>query len=129
MRISKPIISVDFDGCISRYENGWQGAGVINDTPTNGMAEFMAEAVKHFKVCIFSSRSGRPGGQSAMRQALLRWLTDSLGEDHASTVYAQIEWPTEKPAAFLSIDDRAIQFKGIWPDAKGLLQFKPWNRA
>jgi len=79
-------------------------------------------------VCVFSSRSNLPGGQAAMRQALLRWLTNALGEDPASHVYAQITWPTEKPAAFVTIDDRAIQFNGVWPNPKELLHFKPWNR-
>lgn len=126
--VNKPKLSVDFDGVISFYENGWQGAAVINDSPTPGMAQFMASAVKYFTVCIFSSRSNQPGGQSAMRQALLRWLTDALGEDPASHVYAQLEWPSEKPSAFVSLDDRAIQFNGAWPDPKELLHFKPWNR-
>jgi hypothetical protein len=126
--VNKPKLSVDFDGVVSKYENGWQGAAVINDSPTPGMAQFMASAVRYFTVCIFSSRSNQPGGQSAMRQALLRWLTDALGEDSASHVYAQLEWPSEKPSAFVSIDDRAIQFNGVWPDPRELLHFKPWNR-
>jgi len=40
----------------------------------------------------------------------------------------QIKFPTKKPAAFLIIDDRGYQFKGVFPDPKMLLNFKPWNK-
>jgi hypothetical protein len=40
----------------------------------------------------------------------------------------KIKFPTKKPAAFLTIDDRAIQFNGVFPDMSELSNFKPWNR-
>jgi hypothetical protein len=35
-----------------------------------------------------------------------------------------IEFPSKKPAAFLSIDDRGWHFDGTFPDPEELLQFK-----
>lgn len=40
----------------------------------------------------------------------------------------QIKFPTKKPAAFLTIDDRAMQFTGVFPDPAHLLKFEPWNK-
>lgn len=115
----KPILCLDFDGVLHSYSSGWQGADVIIDPPVEGALDFIREAVKHFEVHIFSSRSGQDGGIDAMRW----WLTDYFAGggdreltsvDHA--VLAQIHWPTEKPPAFVSIDDRCLLFTGVWPD-------------
>ena len=32
-----------------------------------------------------------------------------------------------KPPAMVTIDDRAIQFKGSWPEPEKLLEFKPYR--
>ena len=41
-----------------------------------------------------------------------------------------IRFPTQKPAAFLTIDDRAVCFEGDWSalDPAMLAAFKPWNK-
>ena len=39
-----------------------------------------------------------------------------------------LEWPKEKPPAFLTIDDRGWTFMGVWPDPQMLLHFRPWNK-
>jgi len=41
----------------------------------------------------------------------------------------KIKFPTKKPPAFLIIDDRAYTFRGIFPDPRTLLNFKPWNKT
>jgi len=129
--MSKPILCVDFDGVIHSYSSGWQGADKVSDPPVPGAIEFLAEATKHFDVCIYSSRSSQPGGIDAMRE----WLIHEDNVIHLFTYSMRsciegnlIRFPTEKPAAFLTIDDRAICFTGTFPQPQDLLSFKPWNK-
>lgn len=117
----RPILCLDFDGVLHSYTSGWQGPAVIPDPPVSGALEFLEEAVKHFKVCIYSARSGQHGGIDAMRI----WL---LEHGLAGEVFDEIEWPTKKPSAFVSLDDRVITFTGEWPDMQTLKDFKPWNK-
>jgi hypothetical protein len=117
---------MDFDGCIHSYTSGWQGPGIVNDAPVPGALEFLVEASRYFRVAIYSSRSGQVGGVDAMKAWLGIWSGKRWGELPESL--AAIEWPTSKPAAFLTIDDRCIQFTGKWPAASELLEFKPWNK-
>lgn len=126
----KPILCLDFDGVLHSYTSGWKGADVIPDPPVPGAIAFLREAVKHFRVAIFSSRSHQPGGQVAMRT----WLGGHIIADEPGIVmqdppwFAAIEWPTEKPPALVTIDDRAITFTGTWPSIETLMAFKPWNK-
>jgi hypothetical protein len=129
--MSKPILCLDFDGVIHSYTSGWKGADVIPDPPVPGALHFIVKALKHFRVAIFSSRSHQEGGLGAMHQWLGYWSVDPEhgmpGKfDHAT--WSEIEWPLEKPSAFVTIDDRAITFTGEWPDIEMLKQFKPWNK-
>ena len=120
----KPILSIDWDGTLHNYTSGWQGAHIIEDCGlTEGAVTFLREASKHFTIAIFSSRSHQTGGIDAMKTYLARFM---LGDDRK--VFDAIEWPTTKPPAFLTIDDRAITFTGKWPDPVALLPFRPWNK-
>lgn len=121
----KPILVLDFDGVIHSYTSGWKGADNIPDPPVDGAIMFIDRALDHFKVAVFSSRSAQPGGTHAMRKWLRKhWLEAGLPGDRE----AMIEWPIEKPAAFLTIDDRALPFDGTWPDIEELKNFEPWWR-
>lgn len=128
----KPLLCLDFDGVIHSYSSGWQGASVIPDDPVPGSMKFIWDATGHFRVAIFSSRSGQFGGIPAMRKWLARhfrahWASDRTTCDDK---LAEIEWPLEKPPAFITIDDRALTFTGDWNDfpVAKLLAFKPWNK-
>jgi hypothetical protein len=126
----KPILSVDFDGVLHSYTSGWKGAGVVPDPPVPGAIAFLREAVKHFTVCIFSSRSNQDGGGPAMREWLGRHI---MAEEpdivmHDPPWFAEIQWPTEKPSAFVTLDDRAVTFTGVFPSMDELLAFRPWNK-
>lgn len=72
----KPILCLDFDGVIHEYSSGWKGARCIPDMPVSGALEFIVEALEHFQVCIYSSRSRYLGGKRAMK----RWLWDRYAE-------------------------------------------------
>lgn len=125
----KPILCLDFDGVIHSYTSGWKGADMIPDPPVPGAMAFIYDATEHFRVCIFSSRSNQPGGLTAMREWLARCLREYCGADIlARDKLAEIEWPTEKPAALVTIDDRALTFDGTWPDYETLKAFQPWNK-
>jgi len=119
----KPILCLDFDGTIHSYESGWQGADVILDKPVAGSFQFIHEVLNAFDVHVFSARSGRSGGIEAMKAWFLKhgWEADASGEP------AEITFPTHKPPAQISLDDRAITFTGTWPSIQVLQEFRPWN--
>lgn len=135
----KPILVLNFDGVIHSYTSGWHGVGVVNDPLTPGAIEWLHEASKLFRLAIFSSRSNCYEGKQAMRTYLTEAMAyyyrdnghspngDRAWVDAREWLGENIDFPDKKPAAFLTIDDRAIQFNGHWPDPKQLLDFKPWN--
>lgn len=49
-------------------------------------------------------------------------------EGYGMRIFKLVEWPTEKPPAHLSIDDRALLFTGEWPTMEFMESFKPWNK-
>ncbi len=128
-----PILCLDFDGVLHSYVSGWKGARNIPDPPVEGAIEWLtsllgcpddvgiAARYKNFKVCIYSSRSKHLFGRWAMK----RWL-----RKHGMTKYEVelIHFPLFKPPAFLTIDDRAITFKGCFPKEEDLLKFIPWHK-
>ena len=96
---------------------------------------FLVEAVKHFDVAIFSSRSHQNGGTQAMQSWIDFWLDKEFGWDKgadavaaANDVRNNLLFPVAKPAALVTIDDRAITFEGVWPEIEVLKNFKPWNK-
>lgn len=129
-----PIICVDFDGVIHSYTSGWKGVSVIPDPPVSGAIEWL---ISHLPepdsfgmsfyqgpiVQIYSSRSKSWFGRRAMKKWLIahglprEYIDDGL-----------LKFPTKKPAAFLTIDDRAICFNGKFPSTEEMMAFKPWNK-
>lgn len=115
----KPIVCIDFDGVIHSYTSGWKGEDVILDDPVPGVLEDLKIYLKHFKVCIYSSRSKTNVGIMAM----IEWFIEHGFED-----VDQLEFPTQKPPAFITIDDRAIQFNGMLPKPEEIKNFRPWYK-
>ena len=126
--MGKPILSLDFDGVLHSYDSGWKGANVVFDGPVPGAMEFLSSAVESFDVWIYSSRSNQEGGIDAMMSWLREHLIEVFGVERAHEIAVQVKMAIEKPPAFLTIDDRAIQFTGEWPNPSELLDFKPWNK-
>lgn len=126
--MGKPILCLDFDGVIHSYTSGWKGADVISDPMVERTEEFLKEAVEKFEVHIFSSRSHQTGGIEAMKEYIHYGLIEKYRKVEADCIIYLLKFPLEKPPAFLTIDDRAIQFTGVWPDINELLTFKPWNK-
>ena len=56
-----------------------------------------------------------------------RWLVKH-GLHHGYIDEGVLKFPVKKPAAFLTIDDRAICFGGTFPTADEMMSFKPWNK-
>ena len=134
--MGKPILCLDFDGVLHSYTSGCRGAAIIADKPVPGAVAFLVEAVQHFDVQVFSSRSHQKGGIKAMRTWIEIIVLEHFDDDgerppkylQVSEVLNAIKYPTEKPPAMVTLDDRAITFMGEWPSIEYLKNFKPWNK-
>jgi hypothetical protein len=121
--MNKPILCIDFDGVIHSYISPWTNAETISDSPVPGAIEWLESLLDDFEVCIYSSRSKSSLAICEMKNWLYKYGMD--WED-----IERIKFPMQKPAAFLTIDDRTICFEGEFNNLtlKELLKFKPWNR-
>lgn len=127
---TKPILCLDFDATIHKYDSPWEGPGIVRDGPVDGAIRWMWKAREFFTLAVFSSRSADHQGVMAMRDAIFSWTSRELGPQSAVELTNSMLFPTTKPPAFLSIDDRAVQFNGNWAalDPEALLKFSPWNK-
>lgn len=117
------ILLMDFDGVIHSYTSGWKGATEIPDPPVPEAFLFLLAAIKSgFDVQIYSARSGQKGGIPAMQAWFIAngWPREHwLDSDNLS-------FPTKKPPAWITVDDRCVQFNGVFPSLDKLHNFKPW---
>lgn len=111
----KKIIVFDFDGVIHSYTSGWQGIDVIPDKPVKGIRETLAILMVDYKIIVVSSRCSESEGIAA--------IGDWLREHDIKVDGIQ----ATKPAAFLTIDDRAITFKGCETLIDDIKNFKPYR--
>lgn len=130
--LDKPILALDFDGVIHSYESNWVDDLTILDSVTDGFFEWSEKAAKFFRLVIYSSRSKNPIAITAMREWLAaerkKWIVK--GSKNAIDSPLEFEFASEKPAAFITIDDRALMFTGNWSNfqPEELIRFKPWNK-
>jgi len=127
---NKPILCLDFDGVIHTYTSRWTFPEEIRDEVTDGFWEWAIEASKLFHLVLYSSRSSSREARIAMSQWMLEKMTAWWGDREGEKPVLTIEYMSEKPPAFLTIDDRALTFTGNWDlfDPQTLINFKPWNR-
>lgn len=121
-------VLVDFDGVIHSYTSPFTTADEIKDPPVPGAFEWLAKMVNFkgekgetFKICIYSSRSKSTRGI----QAMTNWFrVHGMPE----VVLSELTFPVSKPAAVMTIDDRAWLFQGYFPTPQYIIDFKPWNK-
>ena len=105
----------------------------LYDDVVEGFFEWAEQAAKQFRLVIYSSRSATDEGQQAMLGWLIaqRRIWREAGGMHETEAPLGFEFADKKPAAWLTIDDRAICFRGDWsapeltPDT--MRAFRPWN--
>lgn len=142
----KNIICLDFDGVINSYTSGWMEADFIPDPPVSGALAFIKSILDdpNLELNIFSSRSNHPGGIRAMQLWLKHWFIKEYGWEIGAGIGHQLMkhsillpethpyyynyFPTQKPPAFVTIDDRALTFTGVFPSLEEINSFKPWNK-
>ena len=137
IKFDNPIICVDFDGVIHSYTSGWKGTNVVADPPVDGAIDWLLQHLPpineertgpdfNYKgpiAVIYSSRSKDPDGRAAMAE----WLVAN-GIPVEYYALGILQFPAQKPPAFLTIDDRAICFDGTFPTTEEMMSFKPWNK-
>lgn len=113
----KKELCFDFDGVIHSYISGWHGVDLALDPPVKGIKETIDKLSKKYKITIYSSRCSHSAGLGCIRRYC---------QEH-NIYYDNIS--EKKPAAYLTIDDRAICFDG---DSVSLIDkienFVPWNK-
>lgn len=96
-------VAFDFDGVIHSYTSGWKDYGVIPDKPVKGIKKVLKSLYKRgYSIVVMSSRASTIEGRLAIRDYLEK--NGVLKYIHSITC--------EKPAAFVTIDDRCICFDG-----------------
>jgi hypothetical protein len=129
----RPILLLDFDGTVHRYSWGWRN-GDIYDPIVPGFFEWAQKAKNYFRLVIYSSRTkdGTAHMETWLRNQWYAWVSEGFVVE-GTIMPTDFEFAYEKPPAFLTIDDRAIQFRGSWDSAElspeRLRAFKPWNQG
>ena len=113
-------ICLDFDDVIHDYP-GWEGEGYHHIV--GGVVPGAKEGVKALRemglqVLISSARCGQPGAEVAMWE----WL-----HQHGIVVDGLVN---KKIPADFYVDDKAIQFKGNWPQLiEDIKNFEHWKHG
>ena len=118
-------ILIDFDGVLHSYTSGWQGYDVIPDPPVEGAMEWFISLMKdgRFEPVVFSSRASHDPG----KHYIYKWLRDYGMTQELIYTYGLPKVTHEKLPAHICIDDRGVQFQGMFPSLESLAAFQPWK--
>ncbi len=119
-------IAIDFDGVVHMYPTGWN-KGIINGDIIPGVAESLQELKDMgYHVMIYSTRTNptyRKPGEPIQKLQMQEYL-----EKH-KIPYDSIFEGKGKPMFEVTVDDRAIGFRGDWKQTiQDIKDFKVWNR-
>jgi len=132
----KKTVCLDFDGVINPYSKGWQQGVLYEKNVVPGFFEWADKMMTSddIHLVIYSSRSK----DSVMVMQMREWLQECFNQWRWQTTKTpnwtinDIEFAHEKPPAWLTIDDRAVQFQGTWDDPalslESIANFKSWNQ-
>ena len=128
----KKLLCVDFDGVLHSYMTPWQGADVVSDPPVDGAMEWLIdmELSEDYQVCIYSSRSRYRAGIRAMKEWVEGWMghvdPQVYDQEQIDATLKNLVFLSQKPPAYLTIDDRAICFRGVFPTIQDMDDFRLW---
>jgi len=129
----KKTVCVDFDGVIHSYKSGREGIDDINDPIVPGAIDFLWELINSgYNVIIFSSRAKGEGIEAiknyiSENETIWRKARYLSGQGVERTYLAKMLTITnEKLPADIYIDDRAFQFKGVFPSLYDIDNFRSW---
>jgi len=119
------VIAVDFDGVIHGYSNGWQD-GLPYDKPVEGAKESLFKLIEQgYHVMIYTTRCNHDLLDTDRDRA--QDVEDYL--NRYGIPFSEIYTGNGKPKFMVTIDDRAISFKGNWSEVlEQVHNFKTWNR-
>ncbi|GGD87350.1 hypothetical protein GCM10011390_02580 [Aureimonas endophytica] len=126
----RKLVALDFDGVLHGYESGWKGASTIPDRPVPGAMEFLKALHDdgRFRTVVVSSRLKDFDGLEAVRRWLEGELDAAFGAREGTEIFLSLDFSKVRPPAHVTIDDRGIQFTGVWPDLDAIAAFNPWNK-
>lgn len=125
------LLALDFDGVVNSYTSGWikENPMHLPDPAVPGAFRFIQLAQQHFDVVIHTSRLRYDGAENALKDWFCReMMNEGWNEDEVLRLLGQLQFSVEKPPAHVTLDDRAIQFNGVFPKLDEIIDFKPWNK-
>lgn len=116
----KPTLAIDFDGVLALYD-GWKGEEHLGEPHPDAPAMVRRYLEAGFQVTIFSVRAATREGRGRLKE----WTKKLNLPDHLREA---IETTALKPNAVVYLDDRALPFRGRFPDPTEITAFKTWSQ-